>query len=355
MKKEYNKIYKCTECGKEYTGSETGDPEICMACWLASHTEEEINEILEKAVPPIDKKGAGGWDYYAEPNTIRLMNQADVSAYLAGCPKTRSIWFAVCHNSATPNGCGISIPRGFQAYHISKGWADIGYHWVIDTCGAIYLGRNLVYQGAHAFEEGNRGSMGWCFVGDFSGNGGLPSKEQISSANFLCYAHRGIFGYGVNYERGHRWTADPNIPSHSTSCPGTNFTSEQMLRNMITKGVQPPPIQKKEEDMIYGKDFMSADGTKFDYPNCWRDKFNYFVFTSGNWTDLKFVPIKEGETRDLKDIPATAPQTGNGLNKVHNMQDIMNQPQFTYIKGSYRLLVISSNPCQISLREAVKQ
>jgi len=121
----------------------------------------------------------------------------------------------------------------------------------------------------------------------------------------------------------------------------------------VAGGVTPQPPKEEDDNMVYGKEFMVDDKT-FDYPNCWVGKFNYFVFTSGAWTDLKFIPIAEGETRSLKDIPATAGQNGSGLNKVHNMQDIMNQPQFAYIKGSYRLIVTSSTPCQISLREALK-
>ena len=101
--------------------------------------------------------------------------------------------------------------------------------------------------------------------------------------------------------------------------------------------------------MVYGKEFMSADGKTFDFPNCWRDKYNYFVFTTGAWTNLKFKAISETGVADV-----SATQTGSEENKVHNMQDIMNQAQMAKVKGSYRLVVTSDTPCKISLREAIK-
>lgn len=303
------KLCQCSGCGKEYLGS-TEDPEVCFACWMANHTEEEIDEILKKAVPPDDLVGAGGWDFYKMPNTIRAMSRADVLDYLANCPKSRKIWRAVGHNSASPNGCGIAIPRGFQAYHISKGWSDIGYHWVIDTCGTIYIGRNLVYQGAHAHAEGNIGSMGWCWVGNFSGGGGLPSKEQIDSARFLCGAHRATFGYGCESEYGHRWVV---YPEHATSCPGTNITSQQMLRNWVCGSTPPPPPPKKKgryNDMIVPFEKVEKEGGLF-----------VFVAAEG-WCDLDdykaecWLIIKNEDSKPAKVQIFTTPWAVGGKSDI---------------------------------------
>ena len=41
--------------------------------------------------------------------------------------------------------------RRIQKYHQNEqGWADIGYHFVVDRAGGIWQGRRLCYQGAHA-------------------------------------------------------------------------------------------------------------------------------------------------------------------------------------------------------------
>jgi hypothetical protein len=69
----------------------------------------------------------GGWYVYAEPlpealNTI------------------------IMHHSALPLGDG---PLEIQAKHMQqRGFADIGYHFVIDEVGQIYEGRNLEARGA---------------------------------------------------------------------------------------------------------------------------------------------------------------------------------------------------------------
>ncbi len=239
-------ISTCPACAKEYVGS--GDPELCFACWLLEHPPDDTPA-------PIGKTGAGGWNYYAEPNTIVAVSRADVLDYLAGCPKSRSIWFDVMHNSATPAYNGIGVIRGFQQYHMSKGWSDIGYHWCITPDGTIYLGRNLVHQGAHAFAEGNRGSMGYCLVGDFSGGGGTPTSAQISSAGFLARAHGAAFGYGNH--TGHRFVADPSIPSHATSCPGTNVSLA-----MVRQWTSGAPAPAEEDEMAFAINSSGPDPVK---------------------------------------------------------------------------------------------
>ena len=55
---------------------------------------------------------------------------------------------AVLHVSATK----MSQNFGFQsckAYHIAKGWSDIGYHFYIEKDGTVFFGRPLERNGAH--------------------------------------------------------------------------------------------------------------------------------------------------------------------------------------------------------------
>lgn len=59
----------------------------------------------------------------------------------------------------------LSIQRDHQN---SRGWADIGYHYLIDRAGRVWEGREIKYQGAHAGNpELNRGNVGICFLGDY--------------------------------------------------------------------------------------------------------------------------------------------------------------------------------------------
>ncbi|MHC4944624.1 MAG: N-acetylmuramoyl-L-alanine amidase [Planctomycetota bacterium] len=56
-----------------------------------------------------------------------------------------------------------------KVHQDKKGWADIGYHFIIDRAGRVWEGRPISYQGAHAGNsEKNRGNIGVCLLGDFT-------------------------------------------------------------------------------------------------------------------------------------------------------------------------------------------
>ncbi len=67
-----------------------------------------------------------------------------------------------------------------REYHLSKGWDDIGYHFVISPEGVIHKGREDTVVGAHALGA-NQYSIGVCCIGNFSSQ--APSKIQLRS---LC-------------------------------------------------------------------------------------------------------------------------------------------------------------------------
>jgi N-acetylmuramoyl-L-alanine amidase len=46
-----------------------------------------------------------------------------------------------------------------------RGWTDIGYHMVIETCGGEFRGRPDDRLGAHV-EGNNQGNLGVCLIGD---------------------------------------------------------------------------------------------------------------------------------------------------------------------------------------------
>ncbi len=48
-----------------------------------------------------------------------------------------------------------------------RGWAAIGYHFIIARDGTVYEGRPLTYQGAHSGGDNNIGNIGVSLLGDF--------------------------------------------------------------------------------------------------------------------------------------------------------------------------------------------
>ena len=60
--------------------------------------------------------------------------------------------------------------RLIQKFHMQdpdKLWGDIGYHFLIDSSGRVFAGRDLRWQGAHAGGANNRGNIGICMLGEF--------------------------------------------------------------------------------------------------------------------------------------------------------------------------------------------
>ncbi len=61
-----------------------------------------------------------------------------------------------------------------RSHVLFNGWTDIGYHFVIDPAGRIWLGRSLLEQGAHVRDH-NPHNIGILVLGDFYAHG-VPEK-----------------------------------------------------------------------------------------------------------------------------------------------------------------------------------
>ncbi|MFZ2587888.1 MAG: N-acetylmuramoyl-L-alanine amidase [Alphaproteobacteria bacterium] len=72
----------------------------------------------------------------------------------------RTITKHIVHCSASEYGDVAEIRR----WHKARGWADVGYHFVIRRDGEIEVGRTLDMIGAHC-EGHNADSVGTCLVG----------------------------------------------------------------------------------------------------------------------------------------------------------------------------------------------
>ena len=121
--------------------------------------------------------------------------------------------------------------QDIQRWHLERGWAGIGYHYVIQADGSIYRGRPEGKVGAHAYQdakhEANSDGIGICLVGNFMLT--QPATPQLDS---LVELVKDI------------WTRYPGITviGHNdvmaTSCPGVKFPwAELRLRLEVGKKV----------------------------------------------------------------------------------------------------------------------
>lgn len=109
------------------------------------------------------------------------------------------------------------LVRSIQKTHQQgNGWADIGYHFLIDRSGRIWEGRPLEWQGAHAGgPERNRGNIGICLLGNFVAgpSGQLPSADQMQGLESLLHQLCQRYGLGPDDIVTHR-------ELRATLCPG---------------------------------------------------------------------------------------------------------------------------------------
>lgn len=76
---------------------------------------------------------------------------------------TLPVDFIVLHHAAAESASVEDVHR----YHVSLGWAGIGYHYYIRRDGSIWRGRRPEEMGAHCMHVNSR-SWGICFEGNFN-------------------------------------------------------------------------------------------------------------------------------------------------------------------------------------------
>ena len=75
----------------------------------------------------------------------------------------KDVLYIVVHCSSTRASQTVTV-EDIDRMHKAKGWAGIGYHWVIYQDGSIHEGRKEKYAGAHV-RHYNEHAIGVCYVG----------------------------------------------------------------------------------------------------------------------------------------------------------------------------------------------
>ncbi len=88
----------------------------------------------------------------------------------------RKIYEIIVHCSATPEGKDFSV-ENIRRWHLRRGFADIGYHYVIYRDGSVHDGRDVDRAGAHCLGH-NAHSIGICYIGGVSSDGKTPKDTR---------------------------------------------------------------------------------------------------------------------------------------------------------------------------------
>ncbi|MCD6544287.1 MAG: N-acetylmuramoyl-L-alanine amidase, partial [Flavobacteriaceae bacterium] len=157
----------------------------------------------------------------------------------------------VVHHSAgqTNSSDFAAVVRSYWDYHVnSRGWADIGYNWLIDPNGIVYEGRGDRIRGAHS-PCMNAISTGICFIGNYEGstqpsaNGMQALKDMIAwdasdkNIDVLTSSYVSALNGNIEHISGHKDGYDqyPSSNCTSTACPGANLHNKlQTIRTDVS-------------------------------------------------------------------------------------------------------------------------
>lgn len=108
-------------------------------------------------------------------NEMRLVN-VEFEAIVNVQQCERRITEVIVHCSATPAGRDVTAADIRRWHKEERGFADIGYHFVVRLDGRVECGRRLSVAGAHCRGHNSR-SVGVCYVGGI-GSDGRPADTR---------------------------------------------------------------------------------------------------------------------------------------------------------------------------------
>lgn len=247
---------------------------------LAGDTEAEADVLPAPAM----RTAAGANGVAARTTTLRpaLRSRAAWGADESlrdGSPQFNStITQAHVHHSASGNDYTSAdvagIIRGFYRYHTtSLGWSDIGYNFLVDRFGRIWVGRaggaDRAVRGAHTLGF-NANSVGICVIGNFDATSPgakiLQSVAAVAAWKLQAYGGDPQGTVQVVSEGSDRYGAGravrlPTIDGHrdtnDTACPGSNLYARlpdirQRAAVMIAQGTVAPTVQVTAASTLAG-------------------------------------------------------------------------------------------------------
>ena len=117
----------------------------------------------------------------------------------------------IVHCTATPQGMAVSV-SDINRWHRQRGFASIGYHFVVYLDGTVHTGRPIEQAGAHC-KGHNAHSIGVCYVGGLDAQGcpkDTRTPEQKIALHALMVALKSQYPNEKIY--GHRRFANKACP-----------------------------------------------------------------------------------------------------------------------------------------------
>ena len=129
-----------------------------------------FGDVTEEAVKTFQKSKGLKQDGIVGDNTWEALPKPNYGFGGILKQSKRTIKEIIVHCTATPEW-RVETVQSIRNMHKTKGWSDIGYHYLIGLNGECWEGRNVNLIGAHC-EGHNSNSIGVCYVG------GVDKKMQ---------------------------------------------------------------------------------------------------------------------------------------------------------------------------------
>lgn len=165
--------------------------------------------------------------------------------------------YLVIHHSVTS---ADATADDIALLHKARGWAGIGYHFVITKDGRVWYVGDIGTARANVLNK-NEQVIGICLIGDFTKY--LPTDDQIISAHKLCK-----FLLDVDSIPPKEWE---DVVGHkelqATQCPGDSWNKQLdgdmwwRIKTGTSYTPQPQPIQEEVWKVTYKGEVLSI----YDY------------------------------------------------------------------------------------------
>ena len=195
------------------------------------------SRTLEGLPPPVFQEPPHDWPT-THPDVPQSADDVEAGWRNHELPEPAWRWIVVHHSA----GAGGNAPK-FDVFHRdTRGWDELGYHFVIGNGtdrrdGEVEVGPRWIKQkhGAHCLTDSgqfNKQGIGICLVGNFDAEGHRPSPRQwaslIALCRFLCRE------YDIPPDRivGHRQAQamEGNRRPQDDNCPGKNVDLDALRR-----------------------------------------------------------------------------------------------------------------------------
>lgn len=165
-------------------------------------------------------------------------------------PLTRKIETIHIHHTAEPNKGnykGLETIESIYRYHTrTRGWSDIGYHWIVSPEGKIWAGRDPNRDPA-SIKNYNSEAIAIALIGNFDVE--ILEEPQKTTALELIRFLLTIFQ--LDAQRSVLFHKEKSV----TACPGRNIKKEEFLSWLERKtqllNVQIRPIEISRKGKIY--------------------------------------------------------------------------------------------------------